>query len=287
MPGGIVARRLKRKFGVPYIITPHGSDVPGHNRRRLRLSHMLAKPWWRRICSQADCVVSPSGSLLGLIKETGVNCRGAVIHNGFEAEKFIPLQKEKRILLCGRMVEGKGFDHFLEGIRDLELPGWTVDMVGDGPLYPSLCSMASKSKVSVTMHGWIDRSDPRLAELYGKAMVFVFPSEFENFSIALLEAMGAGCAVVATKIADNSEVIGNTGVLVRAKEPDELRQAIIGLSGDPDTCLRLGKGARQRALELFDWKSISWKYLKLLEAIGLGDSSETGFSPPLYHSGTK
>ena len=45
MPAGIVARWLHRAAGVPYVITTPGSDVPGYNLERLRLTHLLAAPW--------------------------------------------------------------------------------------------------------------------------------------------------------------------------------------------------------------------------------------------------
>jgi len=48
-PDGVVAWLTKRFTGLPYIITAHGSDVPGYNPNRFRLLHVLLKPIWRRI----------------------------------------------------------------------------------------------------------------------------------------------------------------------------------------------------------------------------------------------
>src|SRR5205085_1389435 len=138
MPGGIVAAHLKAEFAVPFLITVHGSDVPGYNRERLKLAHVLARPWWRRICRRADLFVFPSQSLLNLFRRTAPNFRTDVIPNGCDIGRFTPLAKERRILLCSRLVERKGFHYFLEAIRDLDLPGWAVDIVGDGPMRPRL-----------------------------------------------------------------------------------------------------------------------------------------------------
>ncbi|MFQ5902166.1 MAG: glycosyltransferase family 4 protein [Candidatus Binatia bacterium] len=267
MPAGIVARRLKRESGVPFIITPHGSDVPGYNRERLKLAHVLVRPWWRRICKDADRITSPSASLLKLIEARARHVKAEIIPNGFQPGRFRPLEKEKRILLCSRLVERKGFHYFLEAIQDVNLPGWQVDLVGDGPMFERLASMANRCKVPVHMHGWIDNHDPKLAELYGRAMIFVFPSEWENFSIALLEAIGAGCAVITSDIAGNPEAIGNTGYLIKPKDVGAMRRATIALTGDVERCLDLGRRASERAAAFFDWKIIAKRYIELLQSL--------------------
>lgn len=265
MPAGIVACRAKEKFGIPCVITPHGSDVPGYNRERLKLAHMIVRPWWRAICAKADCIASPSASLLQLIRQTTTHFRGTVIPNGFESGRFEPREKERRILLCSRLVERKGFHTFLAAIRHLDLPGWEIDIVGDGPMAERLRELAAQCRTPVRLHGWIDNRSPRLAELYGRAMIFAFPSEWENFSIALLEAMSAGCAVIATDVAGNPEVVGDTGCLVPVDDADALRDAVLRLTADPDCCRQLGERARQRALAQFNWQVLARRYLDLLQ----------------------
>ena len=269
MPAGIVSSRLRNKGGVPFIVTPHGSDVPGYNRERLRLAHILVKPWWKKICRHADCIVCPSESLLKLIKASTDDFRWKVIPNGFEIGRFKSLEKEKRILLCSRLVERKGFHYFLEAIRDLDLPGWEVDIVGDGPMYQSLSAMAARCSIPVHMYGWIDNTDPKLAKLYGSAMIFVFPSEWENFSIALLEAMSAGCAVITTNVSGNPEAIGDTGCLIQPNDVKALRSAVLDLTENIDHCLLMGELAARRAAHQFDWKIIANRYLQLLESLAM------------------
>jgi len=267
MPAGIVAHRLKRQAGVPYIITPHGSDVPGYNRERLKLAHVVARPWWRRICATADRVVCPSASLLHLMQKSLRHFDGHVIPNGFVPGRFLHLKKQKRILLCSRLIERKGFQYFLEAIRDLDLPEWEVDIVGDGPMLPRLTELANRCRVPVHLHGWINNDDPRLAEFYGRASIFAFPSEWENFSIALLEAMSAGCAVITTGISGNPEAIGGTGLLVQPRDVIALREAVQALVAVPDRCVELGRLARARVLDKFDWGVLGREYTDMLSII--------------------
>ena len=292
MPAGIVAARLKQQSGVPFIITAHGSDVPGYNRERLKLAHFVVRPWWRRICRQADYLISPSASLLESIHRSVVGVRPMVVPNGFQPGRFRPLEKERRILLCSRLVERKGFQYFLSAIAGMELPGWSIDIVGDGPMLGPLKQLASRSLAPVRFHGWINNNDPRLADLYGRAMIFVFPSEWENFSIALLEGMSAGCAVVTTNISGNPEAIGDTGYLVRPRDLRALRQAMLELTTDPELCLQLGDAAAIRAAELFNWRHIAGRYLQVLSHLVRGgvdsqpkpllSTAQAWSAPPLF-----
>ncbi len=273
MPAGIVADCFRRSCGVSFIVTPHGSDVPGYNRERLRAVHHLVRPWWRRICRNAARVTSPSHSLLALIERSAGECKGQVVPNGLETGRFPERPKEKRILLCSRLVERKGFHVFLEAIQDLDLQGWEIDLVGDGPMRARLEQLADLCRIPVHMHGWIDNDDPRLAALYARALVFVFPSEWENFSIALLEAMDAECAVITTDIEGNREVVGDTGLLVTPGDRDSMRSALVRIVDSFDECRELGRRAGRRVRENFDWRLIGHTYLKLLTDPGGDEES--------------
>lgn len=65
-------------------------------------------------------------------------------------------------------------------------------------------------------------TDEELADLYRAAACFVFPSRYEGFGLPLLEAMAAGCPVVAYDNSSIPEVVGNAGRLVRDGDALEL-----------------------------------------------------------------
>ena len=264
MPAGIVARWLQRSSKLPYVITPRGSDVPGYNRERLKLAHALARPWWKHIVRHACWVISPSSSLLELIQAQLPAVRGLVIPNGVNTARFLPGPKQKRILLCSRLVERKGFQYFLQGVRDLELPGWRIDIVGSGPYQARLQELAVDSHTPIVWHGRIDNQDPRLAALYAQATICVLPSERENCPVAILEGMIAGCAVITTNVTGNPEVIGECGYLVPPRDAAALRHAVLYLVNDEALCQSLGASARQRALEHFEPRRIACRNLEIL-----------------------
>jgi glycosyltransferase involved in cell wall biosynthesis len=87
----------------------------------------------------------------------------------------------------------------------------------------------------------------RLDALYAAADLFVAPAEREGLSYALLEAMDAGLAIVASDGPGNPEAVGEAGVLFPAGDEAALAQALTELAGDPQRRADLGAAARERA----------------------------------------
>lgn len=105
-PDGLVSLILKKVAELPYIITAHGSDVPGYNPDRFKLGHKLFSPVWRKIVRNTEQIVCPSGSLKSLVSRYGLDTRITVIPNGIDANKFQPYgNKQKRMLLVSRIFE--------------------------------------------------------------------------------------------------------------------------------------------------------------------------------------
>jgi glycosyltransferase involved in cell wall biosynthesis len=86
-------------------------------------------------------------------------------------------------------------------------------------------------------------------ELLRATEIFVLPSTAEGLSLALLEAMSAGCAIVATDAGEHGAVLAGAGLVIPVYplEP-ALGEAMDRLAADPDTRRRLGDAARLRAV---------------------------------------
>lgn len=99
----------------------------------------------------------------------------------------------------------------------------------------------------VTFHEHTDD----VAQIYQQADVVVQSSVTEAFPYSVIEGMMTGRLVVATDVGGTAEAIGDTGILVPAREPDLLAAALLRAIADPGLRRRLGVAARRRALELF------------------------------------
>ena len=208
VPAGAVALWAKRMFALPYVVTSHGSDVLGYN-DRFRFIYPLIQRRWTEILLEAKAIASPSRFLAERIRRFKEDLPIATIPHAIAPERFSPLPKEDRILIVARLIEAKGVQDVLDALTHIDLRGWRIDIVGDGPYRKALQSRAAINRLSdrVTFHGWLDNDSDRLRELYGKARIFVSASHCENMSVAVLEAMAARCRVLASDVGGTAEVV--------------------------------------------------------------------------------
>jgi mannosyltransferase len=108
-------------------------------------------------------------------------------------------------------------------------------------------------------------SDAQLNELYNAAECLVYPSASEGFGIPILEAMKAGCPVVAVRCSSIPEVAGDAAVLVEAAEPDLLAAAIESTMNEPGREALRTKGFSRAAM--FSWDKMFRETVALYEQV--------------------
>jgi glycosyltransferase involved in cell wall biosynthesis len=255
VPSGVVSYKLWKKTGLPYIITAHGSDIPGYNPDRFEFVHKLIRFQWKPIINNSEIVATPSNFMKRLIlKHAEVPIE--IIPYGHDPCIKNKTVKRNRILVVTRIFERKGVQYLLEAIAKLDT-NWEIHIAGDGPYLTDLKAMAKKVKPTVKFLGFIRGQE--LFDLYSSAKIFVFPSIQENFPVVLLEAMAAGCAVITTSAEGCGEVIGNAGIQVESKNVKELRAMLERLMNDEEEIGRLAGLARKR-IGNFAWQNIAGKY---------------------------
>ena len=266
VPTSPLARWLSRKTGIPYIVTCHGSDVPGHNRQRFVWIHKLIFPFWKQLAQKADRLVSPSNALKQLIRHISPQTEVTIIPNGLDVAHFdTTTPKQQSILLCSRLLGFKGFQYVIEAVKDLALD-WHVHIIGEGPYRDTLEKLAEGSQTPITFHGWLNRDGLKFRQLYETSAIFVFPSETENFPTVLLEAMSAGCAIITSTAGGCPEVVGDAALFVEPKNPDAIRECILSLIESPEKQQALSASAIDRAQQ-FTWPKIAQQYTDLYKSL--------------------
>ncbi|MDO9263706.1 MAG: glycosyltransferase, partial [Desulfosalsimonadaceae bacterium] len=264
---GILAYLLSKITGIPYLITSHGSDVPGFNPDRFMLLHKLLNPLWKTVVRSCSRVICITRFIERLLKQTMPEARTVIIPNGFHPGRFRSGRpKSDKILIVTRMFKRKGVQHFFKAIDGLALD-YEIHIVGDGPYLNDLKQQAESISFRVQFHGFLENGSERFAELMETSKIFVFPSESDNFPIVLLEAMDAGMAIITTKDTGCEEVVGNSALLTRPGDVEELRHALVKYAGDPLLCEQSGAGARRRLDENFSWAAVARKYVGLYDEI--------------------
>lgn len=265
-PDGFISFLIFKLTRLPYIITAHGSDVPGYNPDRLKLAHRLLFPIWKIILHHAKEIICPSSSLRLLIMKAFSKARVIIVPNGIDIEKFKPdKDKQIHILMVSRMVKRKGIQYFLKALEEIKLNNNEIHIVGDGPYLKDLKKMASPLGNSVKFWGWLDNRSEKLKELYETSSIFVFPSEAENFPIVLLEAMSAGLAIITTKGTGCAEVVKDCALLVDPHNPEAIRDALNTLIHNDQLRRHLGSAARIRLENNFSWQAVARQYARIYE----------------------
>lgn len=267
IPTGLIAERLRQRYGLAYVVTAHGSDVPGFNNDRFKLLHKFTGPMLRKVVSGARQIVSPSFFLEQLIRQqvdADFNEKLTVIPNGIDVDKFTPGKKRNIILGTGRLLPRKGFQHLLGAVAERDI-GFEVHICGDGPMMGPLQELQKKSKTRVVLHGWLDNCSQEYRDLLEAAAIYVLPSFKENASIALLEAMSAGAAVITTNVSGCPETVGPDGFCVEPGSRDALRETLNTLIADASLLERKQKAMRSRVLEKFAWSQVLEEYRSILD----------------------
>jgi glycogen synthase len=270
LPSGAVAWLLKLTFGVPYVVSLRGGDVPGFRPYDFWLYHRLAGPWFHLIWHGASYVVANSSGLRDLARAFDSRVDIAIIPNGVDLERFAAARRASttpRILSVGRIVHQKGLDVALTALAGLTELAWEWRIVGDGPQLPTLRKMAQGMGLDsrVRFLGW--EAADALAEQYAGADLFLFPSRHEGMPNAVLEAMASGLAVIATRISGNEELVedGKTGILVPVESSESLRDGLRRLLTSDEARAKMGDAGRARVGRSYSWQAAAAQYEALLQ----------------------
>ncbi len=152
-----------------------------------------------------------------------------------------------KLLFMGRFSPEKGLSDLIEAMSldDLNDLSWTAVIAGEGEIAAADRERLRPLMVDrVRMPGWLSPQGAK--EAYEEANIFVLPSYLEGLSIALLEAMAHGMAVVATPVGAHPDVIrhGENGLLVPAGDVPALAAALRRLIDDEELRHELGQSAR-------------------------------------------
>ena len=150
----------------------------------------------------------------------------------------------------------KGYDVMFAALPRIleEIPAVHYVIVGTGEsaYEQELKSLAATLGIADRVHfmGFQDDVSPVLSAL----TLYVHPARMEGFGIAVVEALGAGKAVVASRVGGLPEVVdhGRTGLLVAPDNPEELSAAVLSLLRDEVMRKVMGENGARVARERFD-----------------------------------
>ena len=108
--------------------------------------------------------------------------------------------------------------------------------------------------------------DSELAALYAGARAFVMPSLYEGFGLPCVEAMACGVPVIAARAGALPETVGDAGLLVDPRDPDQFAEAVSTLVHDQSLRARLIEKGKVRA-KLFSWENTAVRTDEVVSAL--------------------
>lgn len=182
-----------------------------------------------------------------------------------------PVEKnygQQKILFLGRLCKAKGVRELLTAMSVLK------KRCPDCMLYlggiwedKELEQLAGEQKDCVVYIGWVSGTEKK--KYLEECDIFVLPSYFEGQSLSVLEAMANSCAVAASDTGGIPEMIinGETGLLFRPEDTQDLTEKLDRLLFDTQLCRRLGESARMKAEEEFSIDKNIEKLLQIYDQI--------------------
>jgi glycosyltransferase involved in cell wall biosynthesis len=217
-PLGLAGRLWCDRKGITYNTAYH-TKFPEGLKKLIGLPEPLTWRYIRWFHKHSGKVLTTTNSMVQELFDNGLSGPIVPWTRGVDRSIFHPAHRGETvagrpILVCvSRVSKEKNLEKFFE----MQYPGATKIMVGDGPMLETY----KKQYPDVIFTGF--KTGASLAEYYANADVFVFPSQWETFGIVMIEAMACGTPVAAYPCQGPEDVVdeGVTGCM-----NEDLKQAV-------------------------------------------------------------
>lgn len=249
---GIIGRFAATLVDIPVVHTVHG--VPFASDRNDLLERFVLS-CERAAARRTDQLIANADAIAEdyLFRGIGDPDQYTTVYSGIHLDAFRDVTAAPditgdgvRIVMVGRLADGKGFEDLLAAVGRLEQDRISVYLVGDGPLRDDLQHQIRQRGLSdtVQMLGYHDDIPAILAT----CDVFVLPSYREGTPRVITEAMASGLPVIATDIAGIPEQVedGTNGILIQPGEIGELVTALERLVESKSLREEFGTASRDR-----------------------------------------
>jgi len=283
---GLSGWRLKRRFGIPYVVHAYGEELLYYGRRR------LTRGWLRRVLAEADGITAISAYTREQLATFGVPPERVILQPpGVDCAQFRPgldgsglrerlgLGECPTLITVARLLRRKGVDITLEAVARLraEFSDLAYLVIGDGPELPRLREIAASLRIEDCVHFLGRVPHAETAECYAAADVFAHPNrqtaagDVEGFGLVFLEANACGLPVVGGDSGGTPDAIrsGETGFLVDGTSVPAVAEAIGELLRNRDLRRRLGEAGRAWA-ERFTWERAAERVWRMTEMVHAG-----------------
>jgi len=265
---GIYAYWLKKKYGIPYIVTAHAYDIHTVPRRNKFLLSMTLK-----VLENSEKSIFVSEMILGIAKKFGYSANNAIIiPNGYNPGDFFYIPKidnaKREIVLgfVGGLIKRKRADYLPEILQCVKkrISRVKLYIIGQGILKNKIITKLEKYNLlnDVLFYGFLDHK--KLGKVWNEMDFLILPSIHEGYSTVIVESLACGVPVVASDAEGNKEAVQNCGIIVSQGENfiKRFSDAIIEIIENPiskDIILKVAKN--------YTWEDIIKKEIEVYREV--------------------
>jgi glycosyltransferase involved in cell wall biosynthesis len=281
LPQGLIGVIAKKILRIPCITSLHGSDVYG-----------LSSPFFSVLNSivirNSDVCTANSTATAKIARQHCGNGNIRVLPMGVDPQYFSKIRdvdclkkkieiKGPVILFVGRLIDWKGVAYLIKSMPEVlqRFPTAKALIIGSGPLRTELLSLTKTLSLEEHVIFIDELPQKELVAYYSIADIFVLPSivnangETEGLGVVLLEAMACGLPVIGSDVGGIPDLIknGETGLLVRQKNSQDLGNQMLRLLTDSDLTKNITRNARDLVETQFSWEIVAERFIEVYQDV--------------------
>ncbi len=223
----LIGLKIRQKYNIPVVGIEHnGAFGLGWNEPRRR-STMERGAF---VFTSVDALITVSKNLqAGIKKDFGVD--SVVIPNlvGGDFTYHAPIKHDSfTFVSLGTLVYGKGYDIIINALRSVPNKNDIhINIIGDGPLRGNLQAMIEEYGLvdNVKLLGYMQK--PQIVEIMQQSDAFVFGTRYENFSVAILEALSQGLPSIVTDCGGARDCVNEAnGIIIDVDNVEQMAEAM-------------------------------------------------------------
>jgi len=268
MVEGLIAKKLKEKYGIPFITIEHSHDDPFNGNDEYQQNYS-------EVASSADAFICPSKHVLESILSKYSVKNPMVIYNGgaqlIEGSKKFDFNDRIKFISVGALSEYKNHRTLIKAFDDPILREKAeLEVIGDGPLRREYDDLINSLKLQNVVRLRGNMPHNLVFNELDSSHVFVLISE-ENFSVAAVEAMSRGLPVVVSESTGIPELIsdGIQGFVIKddkRMDPKYVASVLKNFVSDPQIISEMSDAVLQTSRRL-TWEENAKNFFHIIEDI--------------------
>ena len=210
-----------------------------------------------RELERADVISCPSKFVRDAMLYNGIPEAKCVLNPyGVDTAQFTPrteVPAKPRFVCVGAICLRKGHQYLFRAFEQVRKKLPEAELICAGGYYPDFKNERPRWEGTFTHYPHL--AHPELAKILRESTAFVFPSNEEGFAKAIIEAMGAGLPIIGTHESGATTLVddGVEGLIVRARNVDQIAEAMIRLATNREENARMGRAAYARGAQKNSW----------------------------------